>query len=112
MWKESSKHMILVIPTINCEILQLYQEKLKIKRSITLICPEVHELFPANMSLAGCLLFSYEALNKIRQLIEGKKAVIIPGKFSSPKYELLVSEYLKAPLMTCLKPRKDFEFQK
>lgn len=39
MWKESSKHMILVIPTINSEILQIYQEKLKIKRSITLICP-------------------------------------------------------------------------
>jgi len=31
--------MILVIPTINSEILQIYQEKLKIKRSITLICP-------------------------------------------------------------------------
>lgn len=43
------------------------------------------------MSLAGCLLFSYEALNKIKQLIEGKKAVIIPGKFSDPKYELLIS---------------------
>ncbi len=64
------------------------------------------------MSLAGCLLFSYDALNKIKQLIEGKNAVIIPGKFSSPKYELLISEFLKTPLMTSLKPRKDLESQK
>jgi hypothetical protein len=107
MWKESSKHMILVIPTVNSEILQIYQEKLKIKRSVTLICPEVHELFPLNMSLSGCLLFSYEALNKIKHLIEGKNAIIIPGKYSSPKYELLISEFLRTPLMTSLKPRRD-----
>lgn len=43
------------------------------------------------MSLAGYLLFSYEALNKIKQLIIGRKAIIIPGKFSDPKYELLIS---------------------
>lgn len=65
-----------------------------------------------NMSLAGCLLFSYEALNKIRQLIKGKKAIIIPGKYSSPKYELLISEFLRTPLMTSLKPRRDLQFQK
>ena len=78
--------MILVIPTINAKILELYQDKLKIKRSVTLICPEIHEIMPINMSLAGYLLFSYEALNKIKQLIAKKNAIIIPGRYSDPKY--------------------------
>jgi hypothetical protein len=64
------------------------------------------------MSLAGYLLFSYEALNKIKQLIAKRNAIIIPGKYSDPKYELLISEYLRAPLMTSLKPRRDLCFQK
>lgn len=104
--------MILVIPTINSQILEIYQDKMKIKRSITLICPEFHELFPPNMSLAGSLLFSYDALNKIKQLIKGKNAVIIPGKFCQPKYQLLISEFLRAPLVTSLLPRRDLQFQK
>jgi hypothetical protein len=112
IWQESSKHMILVVPTINSEILQIYQEKLKIKRTVTIICPEVHPLFPVNMSLAANLLFSYEALNKIRKVIEGRKAIIVPGKYSDPKYELLISEFLRAPLMTSLKPQKTIDWQK
>ena len=64
------------------------------------------------MSLSGSLLFSYTALNRIKRIINGRNAIIIPGKYSDPKYELLISEFLRAPLMTSLKPKRNMEYQK
>jgi hypothetical protein len=67
---------------------------------------------PPHLSLAAQVLFSYETLRKIEEAVGGRKAVIIPGGYDNPIYELLLSEYLKAPLFCSLQVNNDFSDQK
>ena len=62
VWEETDRHLILVLPTLNQHLFALLQNKLKSKRSLTIVCPEVHENFPANLPLAAHVYFSSETL--------------------------------------------------
>lgn len=64
----------------------MLQEKIKVNKNITLICPDSHQLYPKSLPLAACLLYSKDALSKIKKLIDGRKAIIIPGRKTSNKF--------------------------
>jgi hypothetical protein len=88
---------------------------LRVTRPLTIICPEVHETFPNNLSLAAQVLFSYETLRRIERAIDGRVAVLVPGcdrGHSKMDYEMLLSEYLNVPLLCSLEMRNDRQEQK
>lgn len=105
MWKSSNKQFILIIPAINEFLLELYQSKIKLNKNITLICPESHELYPKSLPLSACLLYSKDALHKIRKILDGRKGIIIPGRQASNRYhqyEHHLSDLLNCPLFCTL----------
>jgi hypothetical protein len=104
MWKCSNKHFILILPAINEVLLQLLQEKIKISKNITLICPESHQQYPKSLPLSACLLYCKEGLAKIKRILDGKKGVIIPGRCSHTSfiYEYYLSELLNCPIYSTL----------
>jgi hypothetical protein len=64
----------------------LLQARIQVKRSLTIICPEVHEIFPSNLSLAAQVFFSPETLYKIKNAISGKKTILIPGFYEDKSH--------------------------
>jgi hypothetical protein len=65
LWLPTKLPLVLVLPTVNETLLKLLQNRIKIRRPVTIITPEVHELFPKNLPLAAQVAFSYETLRKI-----------------------------------------------
>jgi hypothetical protein len=115
MWKNSTKHLVLILPTLNENIIKALQARLRVTRPLTIICPEVHETFPNNLSLAAQVLFSYESLKRIERAIDGRVAVLVPGcdrSHSKMEHEMLLSEYLNVPLLCSLEMRNDRQQQK
>jgi hypothetical protein len=115
MWRNSSKHLVLVLPTLNENIVRMLQNRLRVSRSLTIICPELHEVFPNNLSLAAQVLFSYETLKRIEKAIDGRVAVLVPGcdrSHSKMEHEMLLSEYLNVPLLCSLQVPNDSPAQK
>jgi hypothetical protein len=104
MWKCTHKHFVLVLPAVNEVLLQALQERVKLSKNITIICPESHEQYPKWLPLSACLLYSKEALCKLKAVLEGKKGVIIPGRRSqnSLAYEYYLSELLNCPIFSTL----------
>ena len=70
---------------------QQYKDRLYFLR------PENSETFPSHFSLSKKLLYSPRAIKRIRQLIRGKTAYIVPGYPSSDDVKL--SHLLQVPLM-------------
>jgi hypothetical protein len=105
IWRQNTSHTLLVLPAINENLLNIYKEKIKGCKNITIICPESHNLFPKTLPLSGCLFFSHDALCRVKELIVGKVAVIIPGRHygSNSHYEYALSDYLNVPLHCSLK---------
>lgn len=104
MWKSSNKQFILIIPAINQFLLELYQSKIKLNKNITLICPQSHGLYPKSLPLSACLLYSKDALHKIKKLLDGRKGIIIPGRqvINKHQYEEHLSDLLNCPLFSTL----------
>lgn len=66
MWRGDNKTVIIVLPTINEAILKHFQARLPLRNNISIICPDTHELYPTNLSLAATLYFSNDALKRIK----------------------------------------------
>ena len=80
IWRNSEKHIVLILPAINENILSFIRERTKINKNVTIICPDTHDLYPKALPLAACLLYSNEAILKVKAILNGKKGIIIPGR--------------------------------
>lgn len=108
LWKKTRTPLVLVLPTLNEHLLNLFQSKLKLTRPVTIITPEVYSAYPCQLSLAAQVYFSYQTLEKISRAITSKSAVLIGGTYSHSAYELLISEYLGVPLLNSIKNGSQF----
>ncbi len=70
---------------------------------LNFIVPENYVKFPTHYSLAMCLMLSPKALKRIKTLIKGKQAYIIPGAVSTE--DIKVSIALGIPIL-CGEPQK------
>lgn len=112
LWKKTKTPLVLVLPTLNEHLLNLFQSKLKLTRPVTIITPEVYSTYPCQLSLAAQVYFSYQTLEKISRAVGSRSAVLIGGTYSHSAYELLISEYLGVPLLSSTRNGSQFEEDK
>lgn len=88
----------MVMPAVDSGLLNEYLKLLSLQPTeIHVVVPE-NSTFPGYLSLASKLYYSDSALGKIRSIIAGRKAYIVPGRMSSCKEEVLLSHSLELPL--------------
>ena len=61
------------------------------ERRFTIVVPENYTKFAPHMSLSCALLYSPSALNKIREIINGKQAYIVPGRINEADFHLSIA---------------------
>lgn len=79
------------------KILELVEIEHPEKR-FTIIVPENYNKFSEHLSLTQALLYSPAALNKVKELIQGKLSYIVPGKPN--KHDVMLSQHLRVPIMS------------
>lgn len=42
IWSSSAKQIVIILPAINETLLKKFQQKMKMRKNITLICPDSH----------------------------------------------------------------------
>lgn len=58
LWESSECPLILVLPSLNEILIKLIQSRLKLRRPVTIITPEIYSVFPPNLPLAAQVYFS------------------------------------------------------
>lgn len=61
------------------------------ERRFTIVVPENYTKFAAHMSLSCALLYSPNALNQIREIIQNKQAYIVPGRINEADFHLSIA---------------------
>ena len=97
--------IIYVCPfELTSEILGYYTKVLEIgciehpETRFTIVVPDNYNKLPATLSTSSQLLYCSKTLKKIKGLISGKTAYIVPGMLSQDEVKLSLA--LKAPLMS------------
>mmetsp|Transcript_36645 Transcript_36645/g.36256 ORF Transcript_36645/g.36256 Transcript_36645/m.36256 type:complete len:261 (+) Transcript_36645:953-1735(+) len=67
------------------------------------IVPENAHKFPSHFSLTQCLLYSPKAMKRIKNLIRGKQAYLVPGRANTDDIKLSIN--LTVPIL-CGEPQK------
>lgn len=72
--------MLGIRPAINSASPNNIENEADVSSRFTVIVPEATSKFPTHcMSLAQHLKYSHRAMSRIKQLIKGKEALLIPG---------------------------------
>ncbi len=70
-----------------------------------LISPEISTRFHAHYPLTRMIIYSPRAIKRIKMLVRGKTAMLVPGRPSND--DILISDMLKLPIMSG-DPQKNF----
>ena len=68
------------------------------RERVTILWPENYDQFPSTYPTNKLLYYSPYTLNKIKKIIEGKQAYIVPGYPS--KEDFLLGIFLKVPILS------------
>ncbi|EGR31111.1 IQ calmodulin-binding motif family protein, putative, partial [Ichthyophthirius multifiliis] len=108
--KDPLLEIIYISPyQLSSEIVNYYYKILELgdiqnyKDRLHFIYPENSCQFPSHFSTSSLLLYSPQAINRIKKLIKGKQAFIVPGYPSND--DIRLSKSIEAPLM-CGEPQQ------
>ena len=103
--KNSNVDIIYVCPfPLTSEIYNYYLKILELveieepEKRFTIIVPENFTKFHSHLSLVQALLYSPNALMKIRERIRDKYSYIVPGRVNES--DVLLSMYLRVPILS------------
>jgi hypothetical protein len=108
--KDPNVDIIYISPfTLTNDVLGYYHKILEIgeienaSSRFHIITPENYSKFPTHFSLTQCLLYSPKAVKRIKNLIKGIQAYIVPGMASTDDIKLSIM--LAVPIL-CGEPQK------
>lgn len=108
--RDPNVNIIYISPfTFTNDILGYYMKILQIgdieeaSTRLHIIVPENASKFPSHFSLTQCLLYSPKAMKRIKNLIRGKQAYLVPGRANTDDIKLSIN--LTVPIL-CGEPQK------
>ena len=108
--RDPNVNIIYISPyTFTNDVLGYYMKILQIgdieeaSSRLHVIVPENASKFPSHFSLTQCLLYSPKAMKRIKNLIRGKQAYLVPGRVNTDDIKLSIN--LTVPIL-CGEPQK------
>lgn len=108
--RDPNVNIIYISPfTFTNDVLGYYMKILQIgdieeaTTRLHVIVPENAHKFPSHFSLTQCLLYSPKAMKRIKNIIRGKQAYLVPGKANTDDIKLSI--HLTVPIL-CGEPQK------
>lgn len=102
--RDPNVNIIYISPfTFTNDVLGYYMKILQIgdienaSTRLHVIVPENAHKFPSHFSLTQCLLYSPKAMKRIKNLIRGKQAYVVPGRASTDDIKLSIN--LTVPIL-------------
>ena len=102
--KDPNVNIIYISPfTFTNDILGYYMKILQIgdieeaSTRLHIVVPENAHKFPSHLSLTQCLLYSPKSMKRIKNLIRGKQAYLVPGRVNTDDIKLSIN--LAVPIL-------------